>query len=68
MTLDASKYMGLDLHLRRYKHPEVYRPKVIQIIEMTSRGCTWGEIQQAVKMGKGNIGAARDWGRKRGLC
>lgn len=68
MNLTPSLAEDLDLHLRRYKDPITYRPKVMQVLEMSAKGCTWEEIRNVVKMSKGNIGSARKWGRQRGLC
>ncbi len=57
-----------DQYLRRYKNREKYRSPVLQVIEMASRGHTIEEIENTVRMSRGNIGSAKRWGRMRGLC
>jgi hypothetical protein len=59
--------VDLDRYLRRFKRPEEYRPKVLKIIEMSREGRTLEEIQDTVKMSRGNINSARRWGRQTGL-
>ena len=67
MSLSQAVISDLDRYLRRFKRPEEYRPKVIKIIEMSKEGRTLEEIQDTVKMSRGNINSARRWGRQTGL-
>lgn len=55
-------------YVKRYKNPEKYRSRVLNVIEMAACGATSGDIHDAVKMSKVNIGSAKRWGRQRGLC
>ena len=67
MSLSQTVTSDLDRYLRRFKRPEEYRPKVLKIIEMSREGRTLEEIQDTVKMSRGNINSARRWGRQAGL-
>lgn len=68
MKLSPVENADLDRYLRRFQHKHLYRAKVLKVIRMADSGHTIEEIEDVVKMSRGNIGSIKRWGRIHGLC
>jgi hypothetical protein len=67
MILSEADQAKIDRYIKRFEHPEKQRDRVIQIIEMSSKGFSVHDIRKEVGQGYSFVSETRTCGRRWGL-